>query len=274
MSRFLIAVLALLLALPGYAQNARAFRDKVEASMVVTGHVDIGADGSVTAYALDAAEKLPGYVVDLFDRNVPGFRFEPPTADGEALAARARMSARIVARKAGEAHEVSLRSVHFSEVDGSDVPKALTMQPPRYPPAILRAGGQGTVYLILRLDADGAVRDVAVEQVNLTVLSNARTMDMIRGGLAQAASRAARDWRFEMPARRADRSQVLRIPVSFVIGDEVPNAPATWSAYLPGPYSRPEWAAPTPQGFAPDALAGTHARTETSRFRVLTPLEG
>src|SRR5690606_8526743 len=104
MSRFLIAVLALLLALPGYAQNARAFRDKVEASMVVTGHVDIGADGSVTAYALDAAEKLPGYVVDLFDRNVPGFRFEPPTTDGEAFAARARMSARIVARKAGEAH--------------------------------------------------------------------------------------------------------------------------------------------------------------------------
>jgi len=53
MFRTLIAVLALLLALPAHAQTARAFRDKVEASMVVPGHVDSNADGGVDAWALD-----------------------------------------------------------------------------------------------------------------------------------------------------------------------------------------------------------------------------
>ena len=275
MFRTLVAVLALLLALPAHAQNARAFRDKVEASMVVTGHIDIGADGHVDAWALDAAEKLPGYVVDLFGRNLPGFRFEPLTENGAALPARARMSARIVARKADDAHEVSIRSVHFSEMDGSDVPRPVVMAPPRYPPAMLRAGGQGTVYLILRLGEDGAVRDLAVEQVNLTVLSDARTMDRFREAFAQAALRAARDWRYELPPRAGAGSPVLRVPVTFVMSDRVPDDVAgTWSAYLPGPYTRPDWAAPTPEGFAPDALAGTQARLESSRFRLLTPLEG
>jgi len=184
------------------------------------------------------------------------------------------MSARIVARKVDDAHEVAIRSVHFSEMDGSDVPRALAMAPPRYPPAMLRAGGQGTVYLILRLGQDGAVRDLAVEQVNLTVLFDGRTMARFREAFAQAALQAAHDWRFEMPARPGTGSQVLRVPVTFLLGDRIPDAAGTWSAYLPGPYSRPDWAAPTPEGFAPDALAGTQPRLETSRFRLLTPLEG
>ena len=274
MSRYLVAVLALLLVLPVHAQTARAFRDKVEASMVVTGHVDITADGRVDAYHLDAAEQLPGYVIELFDRNVPAFRFDPLLADGAAVPARARMSARIVARKADGTHVVSMRSAHFSEVDGSDVPRAVEMGPPRYPAEILRAGGQGTAYALLRLGPDGVVEDVAVEQVNLAVLSDARTMERLREGFAQATLRAARDWRFAMPAGTDDGGQVLRVPVSFVIGTRNPEAPGTWSAYVPGPYTPPEWAAPTPPGFAPDALAGTHARMETSRFRLLTPLEG
>lgn len=273
MFRFLLAALALLLAIPAHAQTARHFRDKVEASMVVTGHVDIGSGGEVLGYGLDGAEALPAYVVELFERNVPAFRFEPLDADGAAATARALMSARVVARRDGDAHELALRSVHFTEVDGSGVPRAIDMQPPRYPPAVLRAGGQGIAYLLVRLHPDGTVRDAAVEQVNLTVLSDARTMDQYRAGLAKAAITAARAWRFE--AREGGGGdRVLRVPVHFAIGTEVPETRGVWTPYLPGPYTPPPWAAPAPRGFAPDALAGTGARAETSRFRLLTPLQG
>lgn len=274
MSRLLAAVLALLFALPASAQTARAFRVQVEASMVVLGHVDIGADGRVDAYRLDAAEDLPGYVTELFDSNVPGFRFEPLLVDGVAVPGHARMSARIVARKADGTHVVSIRSVHFSEADASDVPRAVDMGAPRYPADILRAGGQGTVYALLRLGPDGVVQDVAVEQVNLAVLSDGRTMERLREGFAKATLRAARDWRFAMPAATGDKGQVIRVPVSFVIGTQNPDAPGAWSAYVPGPYTPPKWAAPAPPGFTPDALAGTQPRGETSRFRLLAPPGG
>src|SRR3546814_4039841 len=58
------------------------------------------------------------------------------------------------------------------------------MNPPRYPPAAVRAGIEGTVILIIDVDANGNVVDVSVER-------SSRNRDLDR-----AAIGAARKWRF------------------------------------------------------------------------------
>ena len=82
-------LLSALLALPlcaasqgADAQTTRQAREQVEASMLVTGHVDIDEEGRVTAHALDEPDKLPDYVVDLVARVVPVLRFDTVLVDG------------------------------------------------------------------------------------------------------------------------------------------------------------------------------------------------
>ncbi|PBJ81558.1 hypothetical protein CMZ84_15315 [Lysobacteraceae bacterium NML93-0399] len=264
------------------AQNARQARQEVAASMLVTGHVDVDRAGRVTAHVLDQSEKLPPYVVGLVDRAVPALRFEPVLVDGVAVLARARMSLRLAATPTGNG-EMNLRiaSAHFGDEYSEDDPsrvRSAQMTPPRYPPDIARMGGKGTVYLALRVGRDGTVEDVAAEQVNLTALGNARQMERIRGALAQAAIRAARDWTFVPPTEGELVGRdywVMRLPVAYYL-DQKDEAPyGQWSAYHPGERNTPDWAASLQPGFRPDTLAAGGAATpETSRFKLLTSFEG
>ncbi|UNK42815.1 hypothetical protein MNO14_01530 [Luteimonas sp. S4-F44] len=80
MGRRRVVVLVALLVLclpPVFAQNVRQMRSDVEASMLVTGTVDIERDGAVSGYALDQKDKLPSQVTSLVHGFVPQMRFEP-----------------------------------------------------------------------------------------------------------------------------------------------------------------------------------------------------
>lgn len=79
-----------------------------------------------------------------------------------------------------------------------------SMNPPRYPPAALRAGITGRVVLVLDVDAMGAVINVSVEQ-------SSRNRDLDR-----AAMETARLWRVEAAVEdgRPVASR-LRVPVDF-----------------------------------------------------------
>lgn len=268
------------------AQTVRQARQEVEASMLVTGHVDIDRTGQVTAHVLDQPDKLPPYVVSAIERATPSLRFEPILVDGEPVLARAKMSVRLVMSRAdeGEMH-LRIASAHFGEPDtkgDTSVVRSATMAPPRYPKAVALAGGQGTVYLLVKVGRDGSTQDVHAEQVNLTALGNARQMEMIRTELTKVAvSQARRQWTWTPPTtgEQADRDYwVVRIPVSFDLSDGFrrPSSPyGQWVAYHPGELSQPEWSAPTQPGFRPDALAaGGDATPEISRFKLLTPFEG
>lgn len=274
---------ATLLALPTSAesQTARQARQEVEASMLVTGVVDIDPQGHVTAHRVDEPGKLPDYVVDLIDRAVPGFRFEPLLVDGAPIPAQAKMSLRLIATQGGEGSmNVAIRSAHFGETySDSDMTsvRSSNMRPPRYPPEVLRAGGQGTVYLLVRVDRDGRVEEVAAEQVNLTAIGTASAMASIREALARASVSGARKWRFVPPSEgpQAERSSwVVRVPVDFLLGHSRKPRYGEWAAYHPGPRTRPDWAEPTPRAFSPDVLLADSLTPETSRFRLLTPLDG
>ncbi|MCD9006119.1 energy transducer TonB [Luteimonas sp. XNQY3] len=282
--RILAALLAVALVAPlvAQAQTARAMRNQVEASMLVTGTVDIDREGRVTAQTLDQPDKLPPYVVSLVERAVPQMRFEPVLVNGAPVLARAKMNLRLVAVPAGDGDmTLAIQSAHFGEADSdadrSNVRKS-NLRPPRYPMNVAQIGGKGTVYLLVKVARDGSVDDVIAEQVNLTALGSARQMESIRNALAKVSIDTARKhWSFTPPSEGEGAPKdywVVRVPVEFTLGGDSAPGYGEWAGYLPGPKSRPDWAEPDPPGFSPDALAAGGVHPAQSRFRLLTPLGG
>lgn len=276
-----LVMLSLVSALPVWAQNARAARQNVEASMLVTGHVEIGVDGRVSGFVFDQLDALQPPVVSLLYRNVPTMRFEPVTADGVPVRARAKMSLRLVAKRTGadEMH-VRLASAHFGEestvVDRT--PPAVTMPAPPYPKGALQVGGRGIVYLLLKIGLGGVPQDVIAEQVNLTAIGAARDMAFVRENLSQAAISNAREhWRFAQMSEEAAAGHdywVARVPIAFSVHGDPEAKLGEWAPYHPGERHSPTWAGPTQPGFSPDALVAGRVTPGVSRFRLLTPLDG
>lgn len=78
------------------------------------------------------------------------------------------------------------------------------MNPPKYPPAAARAGIQGTVILVIDVDANGNVTNVSVEK-------SSRNRDLDR-----AAMDAARKWRFNAGQAGGQKTAGrVRVPVDF-----------------------------------------------------------
>jgi protein TonB len=78
------------------------------------------------------------------------------------------------------------------------------MNPPKYPPRAYQQGVEGTVILIIDVDANGNVTNVSVEK-------SSRNRDLDR-----AAMDAARKWRFN-PAMKSGQKAAgrVRVPVDF-----------------------------------------------------------
>ncbi|MXV07198.1 energy transducer TonB [Xanthomonas sp. LMG 9002] len=80
------------------------------------------------------------------------------------------------------------------------------MNPPKYPPAAFRSGAQGEVILIIDVDANGNVTNVAVEK-------SSRNRDLDR-----AAMEAARKWRFNAATANGQKTAGrVRVPVNFAL---------------------------------------------------------
>src|SRR5690606_13089217 len=80
------------------------------------------------------------------------------------------------------------------------------MNPPQYPPSAVRSGIEGTVILVISIDAKGNVLDIEVEK-------SSRNRDLDR-----AAIDAARKWRFSPEIRNgAPVASRVRVPVDFTL---------------------------------------------------------
>ena len=78
------------------------------------------------------------------------------------------------------------------------------MNPPKYPPEEQRRGIQGTIVLIVSIDASGDVLDVEVERS-----SGNRNLD-------RAAITAAKRWRFNPEVKNGQKvASRVRVPVEF-----------------------------------------------------------
>lgn len=264
MLRLLLLPMLLACACTAAARDATGTREDVrntiEASLLVTGTIDIGTDGVAVEHRLDQPEKLPELVRDLVARTVREMRFEPVLIDNKPVKVRARMGMRVVARQLQDGgYQLRVAATSFGDAGEDKAERVVRdkLQPPEYPAAASMRGIRGTVYLVLKIDRQGAVQDLAVEQVNLTIVRNERQMQRAREWLASASLDAARHWTFRIPTRGEavdDPFWEIRIPIDFKSWDHKDVAYGQWEAYVPGPRMRPSWIDPDEAPQDPDAM--------------------
>lgn len=260
------------------AGGPRAVRKQVQASMQVTGVIDIEADGRVSGYRIDRPEKLSPDLIRLLETAVASWKFQPVLEAGRAVAVSTRVGVRLLAKPADDgAYDVSIRNASFESGDDGYSPRSVLLGAPRYPRDLAQRGAAGTVYLVLKVGRQGQVEEAIAEQVNLRVVANEAQMTRMRDQFAQSALRAARGWTFSPPVAgpEVDASHwSLRVPVDFVLGEKPADQYGRWIGYVPGPRQSIPWANEDDDfKAAPDAMmAGNFYSSRNTGPRLLTPL--
>lgn len=264
------------------AAGPKSAREQAEASMQVTGVIDIEADGSVSDYRIDHPEKLPPHLVSLLENAVDSWKFEPVLEGDQRVAVSTRASVRLIAKPADDgAYDLRIGGAAFESADDGHAPRSVLLGAPRYPASLAQRGVSGTVYLVLKVGRQGTVEDVIAEQVNLRVVASQSQMNQMRKQFEVTALKAARGWTFSPPdaGPEVDANHwSLRVPVDFVIGDGRSAGPAgeygRWVGYVPGPRRSIPWAEKDDDFQAsPDALvAGKLYSSRHSGPRLLTAL--
>lgn len=222
-----------------------------EVSLLVTGGLEVAADGSLHSYQLDDAAKLPPAIIDLIAKSASGWHFKPVVQAGRAVAAKARLTLRIVAspRSNGD-YLLSIHGAQFGR-DAADCAGLVYDHhgQPRYPVDAIHARAGAIVYLALRVDPQGHVADAAAVQVNLKALGPERIMVDMRKLFADASVKAGKAWTFKVPpdiTPPAGGYWTVRVPINYTFGDDI-SADASgprWQAYIPGPQQPVPWAQP------------------------------
>ncbi|WP_233840771.1 energy transducer TonB [Dyella sp. 2HG41-7] len=251
MKRWMLGTLCLLLACTAWAgRSANAVRKLSEASMLVTGWIEVMPDGTVHQYTVDHPEKLPSVVVDLMQKAAPNWKFH--LNDNINAIHRARMNVRIVAKRIDDTHDsISIASASFGEPNATPTDQVSFKDRPLpiYPPEAIQYRVEGTVYLFLRVGKQGQVEDVAAEQVNLDEYGDENQMEHFRHMLGSAAVNAAKKWTYHLPSTGkhvSDPYWYVRVPVNFGLIDRShPSNKDTygqWEPYIPGPRVSIPWA--------------------------------
>jgi TonB family protein len=240
-----VAMSLSMVAAGGQAQTASAVRKTVESTVLVTGEIQIAADGHVDGYSVDQQDKLPSEALQLLGQALPAWTFEPIERDGARVAARSRMTVRLVARKVEDGYQMSVRSAEFGgdPAPGETIAK-VRMDPPTYPMSAARSGASGTVFLLIEVGRDGRVLHADAAQTNLTVVSNARDMASWRTLFEKSAVNAARAWTFAPPTvgnSAAAASWVIRVPVQYAFKGMREEGYGKWEVYIPGPRNPVPW---------------------------------
>lgn len=294
MKRILLGLAVVLFALPLQAgRGPGAVRKTIESSMLVTGMVDVDEKGDVTNVELDRPGELPEGIRGFVPRSMIEWKFAPPLLNGVPVALRNRFGVRLVAHKQeNDSFNVRIVSAWFdplAKAEKGQDKEAMerlraAMTPPVFPQSAQRAGAEATVYLLLKVGADGTVHDVVTEQVNLYFVASANVMDKWRKLFADNSMRAARGWRFPAdfhPALTTDPEGrtywVSRVPVDYRFNDSPEPAYGQWETYVPGPWTRAPWQTlPDMPAFRPDTLAagGVYpVGDDKGGLRLLTPLQ-
>lgn len=132
----------------------------------------------------------------------------PPIDADELAATDSTASAEPVEEASGESKSVVReRGNALPDSDGYVDVASMSMNPPRYPPAAARSGIEGTVVLVVDIDAAGNVTNVAVDR-------SSRNRDLDRAAMDQA-----RRWRFHPAIEEGQPAPArIRVPVDFSLG--------------------------------------------------------
>ena len=268
------------------AAGPAAVRKRVQASMLVTGTIDVAPNGHVAGYALDHPDKLPATVRDLLGKAIPHWAFEPVTVNGQPVIARSPMSVRVVAQPLADGrYSITVAGAAFGHgADGSG--RTLVTKhrvTPLYPREALKARVAGKVYVLVRVDRQGQVAEALARQVNLRVIAGDRDMARWREVLARAALNAIRHWTFTPPtvgkAAIAPYWQAT-VPVNFSLrGWGVPRAEGRpsygqWQPYVPGPVQQAPWVDRRMLAGSADAVPGSGLFQADPMLHLRTALGG
>ncbi|GAB3382402.1 TonB family protein [Lysobacter fragariae] len=277
--RWIVGLLAMLCLLPGGATFAAARGEvstQVEASMLVTGMIDVDEQGKVTGYTLDQEGKLPAGVVEVLGKSVPGWAFAPVVVDGKPVKARTDMGIRVVVHKQEDGNfAIELRGMSFGMRSGdpSEQVGVSRLTPPGYPGSAARMFMTATVYLLVKVGRNGKVEDVIDEQVNLSHIGTEKAMANGREAFAAAAIEQARKWRFKPPAQGPEVDApfwTVRVPVVFSV-ESLPPGYGQWQGYIPGTRRKAPWEQEDEGlAFSPDALPSSGIFQPDSRWRLLS----
>lgn len=267
MPRILLALLLAVCLVP--AALARSASDIVY-DRQVSGDLEINPDGSVRSHRFDD-KRLAGDLRQALDRHIAGWRFEPiTTPEGKPAIGTTRFTLGLKAEPLDrERMRMRIANVWFG------VPQARgRLRPPVYPVEALQARLSARVVLVLRLDAEGKVEQVHVEQVGLGAKApNEHIAESWRERFAQvAAANAKRHWRFNLTELVGDAPRAgtsVRVPVDFVIGEQ-----RGWTAFVMGPYRPVPWVDGQSMAGQGDALRNGELQPLDSRFKLTTPVEG
>lgn len=286
-----VAVVASIAAAGAMAAGPAAVRRQAEASMLVTGTIQVDPAGKVSGFTLDHKEKLPAAVVEMLGRRVPAWTFEPVQVGGRPAHVSTQMSVRLIAKKIDDTrYEVRIGGTGFGDVAEKATHRSTAaerrrereegvchadLRPPSYPVDAARAGVTSSVYLLVKVDREGRVLDAMAEQVNLRVVDTEAGMERWRKQFTNASLATARKWCIEPPQdlKPEEAYFVARVPVMFWL--QPPPGYGQWDAYVPGPRQPNPWeAGDEGKGFSPDTLAPGRAYTVGSGLRLLTELAG
>ena len=255
-SKWLIAAL---FAIGSIAASGAKLDKEFEASLDVTGKIEIAADGRVVAHTIDHPEILDSRVVGLIDRTMAGWRFQSSPAEQSV-----NVSLRLRAKSdESDVYSISIISAHFERsgpVDESTGWGFIVATPPLYPRDELMGGVGGTVYLYILVDrSSGKPAKVFASEVDLDKHGRVFTMDDWRKDFAEAAVNQAMKWKFKLPAKLtadSDASRTVMVPVVFTV-HVFPFGYGKWRGCIPGPHQAAPWLHTTePASFKnPGALA-------------------
>jgi len=281
MKRLFVGLSALAIAGLASAEGPGAVRKRVEASMVISGHVTVAPDGSVKSYEIDKQDKIPAEVLTLVQNATYEWRFEPVVRDGHPVAATAPMSLRIVARHESPDSDTFVARVAGATF-GDDAQEAEQISyaehsAPGYPRSAIDDHVEGTVVLLMKVGHDGKVVDVTAEQVNLGVVGSDPDLRVWRKALANPSVKAARDWTFNIPSHGPhanDPFYVVRAPIQFRLNrKDAADAYGQWTAYVPGPKETASWATDNRKDSgSTDALPDGQLSLVGTGLKLLTPL--
>jgi len=279
--RKIVCLLCMLVATPALCtETVASMQERAEASMLVTGSIDIAPDGTLSSMAIDHRQELPAEVASLIDRASAKWRF-PADPSGDADTRHVAMTLRIVARTEPDgAYRSRIRGATFGDrkLDGQIRYKSRVS--PRYPLFAYQNRISGDVYLLLRVDASGKVTDVAAEQVNLDTVTEASMQAQIRKLFAEVCVNVAKYWTFDVTGagNLADGAWLVRVPVHFgMVQDRATQNYGKWLVYVPGPHEPVRWLGkynyPQPASNT-DALPGGSLQPVQNQLAVIGPLDG
>lgn len=263
------------------AQSRSEVRRTVEASMVLTGEIDIGTEGQVESFRMDQRDKVAADLASFVERSVATWRFEPILREGKPVRARTFVNIRMEGKAGPDGNDmVTLQAANFGRYDEADPAQVskLKMTPPRYPSAAADRGGSGEVLLVVQVGRDGKVMDVIAEQVNLHVVGDEKQMQWMRETFARYSVKAARGWTFRPPSTGSlvdEPFWSVRVPVSFSFSDKVQRY-GQWSAHVPGPRAKAPWRTGESEPDLAGLLTngGVYMADANEGPRLLTPLGG